>query len=269
MKYKVLGYPLAGCKFRIFCFHSAGSAESMWTGPAMNPFMTWVKETKAIEVIAPSYPGRDKMRDRKPHETVSGLVQEMLPIFYEKVADGVPFAFWAHSVGTWVAFEMLQLMRKIGLPMPQVVFMNAFCAPQLPEAVRPWRVNRQISDKEMKDELMLWDEGHFGGRGKIVYDEPEWTKTWLPMMRCDFRLFDEYTYTHEAAPKFDFPIHSTHMESEHFIKAEWVQMWRDCTTGSFDYAVQSAGHLTCVYDPPKKKAYFQRAVDVFKPYSGL
>jgi len=268
MKHKILGYPLAGVKFRIFCFHSAGSAESMWTGPAMNPFLTWAKETKAVEVIAASYPGRDKTRDRKPHETTRALTEDMLPVFFDKLNDGVPFAFWAHSVGTWVAFELLMLMRKVGLPMPTVCYFNAFPAPHFPTAARPWRVNRSISDKQMKDELMNWDKGHFGGRGKVVYDEPDWSSTYLPMMRADFRLFDEYTFAHAGAAKFDFPIFSTHFEQEHFTKGEWVQMWKDWTTGGFTYDQQDAGHLTCVYDPPKKKKYFTRAAEIFKQFAG-
>lgn len=256
MKHKILGYPLAGVKFRIFCFHSAGSAESMWTGPAMNPFLTWAKETKAIEVIAVSYPGRDKMRDRKCHETTRALTEDMLPVLFDKFNDGVPYAFWAHSVGTWVSFELLMLMRKVGLPMPKMCYFCAFPAPHFPEAARPWRVNRSLSDKQMKDELMNWDKGHFGGRGKVVYDEPDWSNTYLPMMRADFRLFDEYTFAHAGAAKFDFPIFSTHFQQEHFCKGDWVQMWKDWTTGGFTFDQQDAGHLTCVYDPPKKKKYF-------------
>merc|ERR1711865_1191954 len=96
--------------------------------------------------------------------------------------------------------------RKIGAPMPTVAFFNGFPAPQLPESERPWRVNRQLSDNEMKDEVVAWDERHFRGAGKIVFDEPDWTATWCPLMRADFRLFDEYEFKHEDSPKFKFPV---------------------------------------------------------------
>jgi len=274
MKYKVLGCPLAAgsCKFRVFAFHSAGSAESMYTGPAMNPFLTWVKETKAIEFIVPSYPGRDKMRDKPLLEKADEVAAYILPIIFNQIADGTPFAFWGHSVGNWVAFEILMLMRKIGLPMPACCCFNAFPPPSFPEADRPWRVNRTLSDKQMKDELMLWDEGHFGkdGRGKIVYDEPDWTGTYLPMMRADFRLYDEYKFNHTEAEKFDFPIFARHFEGEHFIRPEWVEQWRDWTTGPFEMDVMTGcGHLTSVYNPPSKKAYFAKVTDNIKQVAGL
>merc|ERR1719215_256562 len=60
MKYKILGYPLPAPKLRILCFHNAGSAESAFTGPG-TPMVQWVKETKAVELCAFDYPGRDKL----------------------------------------------------------------------------------------------------------------------------------------------------------------------------------------------------------------
>jgi len=274
MKWKPLGFPLqpGSCKLRVFCFHSAGSAESMYTGPAMNPFLTWVKETKAVEVVAPSYPGRDKMRDKRALEKADEIASQLLPVVFSQLSDGVPFVFWAHSMGCWVAFELLMLMRKVGLPMPKMCAFNAFSPPTLPVASRPWRVNRQLSDKQMKDELLLWDEGHFGkdGRGKVVYDEPEWTNTWLPMMRADFRVFDEYEFRHEGAPKFDFPIVARHFEGEHFMKPEFVESWRDWTTGPFEFEIlPGMGHLTCLYNPPSKKIYFAKVTESIKSFAGL
>jgi len=49
-----------------------------------------------------------------------------------------PYSVLAHSVGTWVAFEMLQLARSQGLPMPVKVFFSCFPSPDVPLAQRPW-----------------------------------------------------------------------------------------------------------------------------------
>merc|ERR1740117_1461753 len=129
----------------------------------------------------------------------------MLPVLYDKIADGVPYAVVSHSVGTWVAFEFLMLARKVGLPMPKVAFFSAFPAPHMPKELRPWRVNRGLDEAAMKEEVLNWDKTHFSGPAKIVFQD-DWSTTWGPLMRADFRLFDEYEFAHDDEPKFDFPI---------------------------------------------------------------
>merc|ERR1712000_649520 len=103
---------------------------------------------------------------------------------------------------------------------------NAFPAPHMPEEMRPWRVQRDLNVAEFKTELMNWDDGHFGKgmRGEVVYDEPAWTDTWEPLIRADFKLFDEYKLKHDVeADKFDFPIFSFFCEGEYFLKSDMVE----------------------------------------------
>mmetsp|Transcript_92368 Transcript_92368/g.287562 ORF Transcript_92368/g.287562 Transcript_92368/m.287562 type:complete len:389 (-) Transcript_92368:120-1286(-) len=269
-KYKVFGYPLAEPKLRIFCFHNAGSTESNYTNPPKSPFAEWAKETKAVEIVALDYPGRDKLLKAKKHTSTATLAPELVSVVYEKLNDGVPYVVWAHSVGTWVAFEFLMTCRKIGLPMPIAGFFNAFPAPHMPVAMRPWRKNKRLNDEQMKEELLNWDKGHFTGAGKVVFDMPAWKDTWEPMMRADFQLFDEYKFTHTGEPKFEFPIHAWHFDGEYFNKAEMIEMWKDWTSGSFSFEImKDMGHLTCFYNPANKKKYFEKVVGHMKEYASL
>jgi len=267
MKYKVLGFPLASKPtMRIFCFHNAGSAESQYTGPK-TPLTDWIKETKDVELLAFDYPGRDKLNKAEKHVTIDTLAPELLALAYDKIADGVPYIVWGHSVGTWVAFEFLMLARKIGLPMPKASFLMAFPAPHMPTSKRAWGKSKTMTDAQLKAELTNWDKGHFEGPGKVVFDKPGWDDTWAPLMRADFRLFDEYKFKHSGAPKFEFPIHSWHMEGEYFNKAEQIAMWGDWTFNNFDHKTMSGmGHLTCFYNPKFKKEYFTGVMENVKKY---
>ncbi|CAJ1380968.1 unnamed protein product, partial [Effrenium voratum] len=222
MKYKVLGFPLEKPKLRVLAFHNAGSAESIYTGPG-TPFIQWIKETKQVELMAFDYPGRDKLLKATKHTTTETLAPELLAVAYEKLTDGVPYIVWGHSVGTWVAFEFLQLCRKVGLPMPLAAFLVTFPAPHYPEAKRPWRRNAKLNNAQMQEEVKNWDNVHFSDAGKVVFEDPGWKDTWEPMMRADFKLFDEYKFKHAGCPKFDFPLHCWWCEKEHFIKPDMVE----------------------------------------------
>lgn len=56
----------------------------------------------------------------------------------------------AHSVGTWCAFEFLQLARTYGLSMPQKVFFSAMASPNIAPSVRPWKPQKELSDDQFQ-----------------------------------------------------------------------------------------------------------------------
>mmetsp|Transcript_36320 Transcript_36320/g.84493 ORF Transcript_36320/g.84493 Transcript_36320/m.84493 type:complete len:388 (+) Transcript_36320:137-1300(+) len=268
-KYKVHGFPLPAAKLRVLCFHNAGSTETNFTTPG-TPFINWIKESKVVEVMAFDYPGRGKMMKAEKHTSIHTLAEDLLSVVFDKMADGVPYIVWAHSVGTWVAFEFLMLCRKVHVPMPLLAFFMAFPAPHLPTAMRPWHKSKKLNDDMMKEELLNWDRAHFTGAGKVIFDLPAWKDTWLPLMRADFQLFDEYRFRHDGAPKFDFPIYSWHFEEEHYNQAHMVELWREWTSSTFNFEViPGMGHLTCLYKPELKKKYFAKVTDIIKENSGF
>eukprot|EP00930_Biecheleria_cincta_P040148 TRINITY_DN27533_c0_g1_i1.p1 TRINITY_DN27533_c0_g1~~TRINITY_DN27533_c0_g1_i1.p1 ORF type:complete len:399 (-),score=81.31 TRINITY_DN27533_c0_g1_i1:41-1237(-) len=269
MKYKLLGFPLEKPKLRILAFHNAGSAESIYTGPG-TPFMSWIKDCMQVELLAFDYPGRDKLLKAKLHTSIDTLAPELLAVAHDKLSDGVPYVVWGHSVGSWVGFEFLMLARKIGLPMPKAAFFITFPAPHMPETKRPWRQNARLNEEQMREETVSWDKTHFAGPSKVIFDEPAWTEQWGPMMRADFKLFDEYKFKHAGAPRFDFPLHCWWAEGEHLIKQDMVELWREWTSSTFDFqTLKDTGHMTGCYNPVLKKAYFQKVTDLMQRYAGL
>lgn len=274
-KYKAMyKWPLAEKpKFRVICFHNAGSAESNYTAKK-TPFTDFVVGTGVGEIVSLQFPGRENLRDETKHTTVETLCPLLLAVAFDKIADGVPYYVWGHSVGTWVGFEFLMLARKIGLPMPKAAFLNAFPGPHLPTGKRPWRRSKTLNDAAMREELIGWDSTHFdpnGPAGKLVFaDGPGgWKDNWEPLMRADFQLYDEYTFKHNGAPKFDFPLHYWHMEGEKYNTADMIQLWGDWTTAKTDFRTFPWGHLTCFYKPDMKKAYFEEITKCLKEYTGL
>lgn len=263
-KYKVFNYPLESPKFRIFCFHCAGGAESIYTAEKF-PFYDWVTATGVGEIVAVQYPGRENLLKEEKHYRLETLCPLLLSIIHDKMADGVPYFFWGHCVGTWVAFETLILARKIGLPMPRAAFLNAFPAPHMPVGERPWRRSRTLSEDELKKELQGWDETHFAGAGSVLFRDDQWP-THGPIMRADFQLYDEYKFRHNKAPKFDFPLHFWHMEQERYNKSDMIELWGEWTTANKDFRIIPFGHFTCVHVPDMRKKYQEAIVECLKDY---
>lgn len=71
-------------------------------------------------------------------QTVASRVLALLaPLLCE-----APYCVVAHSVGTWIAFEMLSQVREQGLPLPAKVFFSCFPSPIIPMNERPWKARR-------------------------------------------------------------------------------------------------------------------------------
>ena len=62
----------------------------------------------------------------------------------------------AHSVGTWIAYELLRLARSRGLPMPRKAFLSAMASPDIADAARPWRRQRMLTDAQFQVTCTGW-----------------------------------------------------------------------------------------------------------------
>ena len=85
--------PATGCKFRMLCFHNAGSAESVYTGKGMrqkedNPFVKYC-ESKGGELMACELPGRESRRNEPRHTVLSKYVEALFPVIAPLLQEDV------------------------------------------------------------------------------------------------------------------------------------------------------------------------------------
>jgi hypothetical protein len=160
-------------KFRIVCFHNAGSSESVYTGKGMrqtseNPFVVHCKENGG-ELLAVQLPGRDARRTEPRHRKIQPYAEQIFPILAPLLQDeAVPYVVVSHSMGTWMAYEFLKLVAEKGIPYPKQLVVSGFPAPSWPEADRPWNKNAPMADPAFMDECRGWNVN------EIVFQEGNW-----------------------------------------------------------------------------------------------
>ena len=244
-------------KLRVLCFANAGNTEDMYTsegtGPrrATSPLLEFCKKHGA-ELLAVQLPGRANRRDERCIFEIRKVAEELLPIIAPKLAD-VPYVCIGHSVGTWLAFEVLMSLRAVGIQMPRQVFFSAFPFPDIPHKARPWRVNALLDDETFKDECRRWDVNEliFGSMWDGIYHN---------LMRSDFHLFDKYDYTHLDKDNFDFPMTVFYATGDKMITREMVEGWELHTTGAFEVIEIVGNHLFPLQKEPKRE-WLQTIVD--------
>lgn len=97
-----------------------------------------------------------------------------------------PFAFYGHSMGSLISFELArELHRRHGLA-PQQIFLSGH---QAPPALKKEPPRYNLPDDEFIAKL-----GQLNGTPKGLLDDPETRELFLPLLRADFELVDTYEY---------------------------------------------------------------------------
>jgi medium-chain acyl-[acyl-carrier-protein] hydrolase len=217
--------PRPQAQFRLFCFPFAGVG-------AAN-FRTWPNYFPAeVEVCTIQLPGRDDRLREKPYSDLPSLV--------EALAVGVgpsltmPYAFFGHSMGALIAYELTRAFRRKGLTMPTHLFVSARRAPHLPSSEPPCH---QLPNDAFVKTLV----SRYNGIPPAVLAEPELMQLFLPILRADFTLLE--TYRHIAEESIPQPITIFGGLSDQLVSRSELVAWKDLTTGATDVHMMPGGHF--------------------------
>ncbi len=217
--------PNPQARLRLFCFAYAG-------GGAMI-FRDWPKDLLPdLEVCAIQLPGREnRLREaaltRMPL-LVRALAQEMLPSL------NMPFAFFGHSMGALVGFELARHLRAQYQQLPIHLFFAARRAPQLSEAL-PQIHN--LPEAAFVKELRL----RYNGIPEAVLQNSELLQLMLPMLRADFAILETYAYASEYP--LDCPITAFGGLGDHMICHDDLAAWRTQTNDRFTLRMLPGDHF--------------------------
>jgi surfactin synthase thioesterase subunit len=151
----------------------------------------------------------------------------------EQRARGEPFAFFGHSMGALLSYELTRALRSAGGPMPSRLFVAATSAPHA-RIVRPslhtW------PDAEMWQELT-----RFGGVPPTFLQDPELRAMMTPIIRADLELC--HTYEWDDGAPLDVPISVFAGADDPHTSLASVREWRRHTTADFTVRVFAGGHF--------------------------
>jgi surfactin synthase thioesterase subunit/glycosyltransferase involved in cell wall biosynthesis len=209
---------------RLFCFPYAG-------GGTM-PYKSWQAPLETTAFVCPvRLPGRESRLADAPVESMESLVGALADEI-QPLLDS-PFAFFGHSMGGVVAFELARELRRRGRPLPKVLIASAARAPK-------FRLNHQprppVSEAEFLEEIRRLE-----GMPADVLSNPELLKLALPALCVDARLYDRYVYTPDEP--LPLPIQAYGGERDPNVTREHLEAWREQAARDFGLRVFTGGHF--------------------------
>ena len=211
-------------RLRLFCFPYAGAGALI--------FRTWSDGLPAdVEVRPVQLPGRGTRLMERPFTQLSllieALAQALVP-FLDK-----PFAFFGHSLGALVSFELARRIRRQYGLYPVRLFVSAGRAPQIAQRGRPIHT---LPEKEFLAELR-----QLNGTPSELLDHEELMEIMLPILRADFAVYETYVYSTE--PPLKCPISAFGGLQDHSLSNSDLEAWRDQTSGSFSLRMLPGDHF--------------------------
>jgi surfactin synthase thioesterase subunit len=216
--------PQTRARLRLFCFPYAGG-----TASAIAKLFGGLSPD--VSVCSIELPGRGSRLSEQPVSDLAALV-EIIAADIEPFLDR-PFAFFGHSMGTLLSFELARWLRRKRKPGPVHLLVSAGRAPQIREA-KP--VTGELLDHELVDKLR-----RLNGTPQAVLDNPELMALVLPIVRADLTAIDNYLYTEE--PPLECPITAFGGLGDLTVTRDELARWRDQTTGSFTVRMLPGDHF--------------------------
>ncbi|WP_018638378.1 thioesterase II family protein [Parafrankia elaeagni] len=216
-------HPAPESRITLVCFpHAGGSASFFYpVSDAMQP---------TLQVVALQYPGRQDRRHERSLSSIAELADATFAAL-RPLMDR-PLAFFGHSMGATLAFEVAVRMRQQLDTDPVTLFTSGRRAPS--------RYRHETVHQKSDDGLVRELKALSGTDSRLLGDQ-ELLRAILPAIRSDYTAAETYRYT--TGPKLECPIVALIGDQDPKVDVDEANAWADHTTDTFELRIFSGGHF--------------------------
>lgn len=210
---------------RLFCFPYAGTGATIYAG--------WQRQLPpSIEVVAIHLPGREERLREPSFRRLESLVDALAEVLTESL--DLPYAFYGHSLGGWIAYYLTQRFARTGQTLPAHLFIGASRAPHLPNPHLPIHALPPA-------ELVAHVSRRYGEIPPAILADRELMDIVVPIIQADMELLETAEY--RPSDPLPVPVSAFAGEVDHEITFADVAAWREHTRSRFSCEPLPGGHF--------------------------
>lgn len=216
--------PNPQAKVRLFCFPYAGGSGSI--------FSSWPKQLPSFVEVCPLHlPGRGSRFRESPYTHLSRLVEDTTQVI--QLLLDKPFAFFGHSMGAIIGFELIRQMREQNQPTPFCFFASGRSAPHVPFKSR--------RTHDMDEPTFIKELRSLNGTPREILGHAELMRLMIPALRADFEMCETYVYT--SRPPLTCAISAFGGTRDNDVKQSHLEAWRQQTSFLFSLHMFAGDHF--------------------------
>jgi surfactin synthase thioesterase subunit len=208
---------------KLICFPHAGGWASFYAPLARAlPF--------GVDVLAVQYPGR---MDRKVEPRIEDA-DELSELILEALRPALtgPYAFFGHSMGAVLAFEVARRHAARTGSTPVRLFVSGRRAPSVDRT----ESTHTLDDAGLRREIQLLD-----GTDSSLLEDEDFLAMILPSLRSDYRLVERYRY--RPGPALPCPITALIGGNDPRVTVAEARAWKTHTSRNFHLQEFTGGHF--------------------------
>lgn len=183
----------------VFSFHHAGGSKYSYNNI----------------IFGNNYKGKEISRNNKG--TIEDVCDEIVEKMINEDSFENPYCIYGHSMGALIGYLVSHIIHEKKLPIPQKLIISGRKSPSI----------LQQKKLSLLPEEEFWEAiDKFGGTAKELNNYPELKEYFIPILKHDFRLVENYRYSRRS--KLNIPI-DVFYGSEEAIQEDMLG-WQDETT---------------------------------------
>lgn len=214
----------------LFCFPYSGASASC--------FRAWIQRIPSVTVCPVELPGHGMRIGEPLHTSITPLIEDMAEVIFHNLQE--PFAFFGHSMGALVSFEIARFFRRNYQKEPIHLFVSGHSAPHLEELEPPIHA--------LPDEKFAQKIREMNGTDEAFFDSPELCEIFLPILRADFTVCETYQY--QPGVPLSCPITALGGISDLSVPRAALEAWKVHTSQSFKVRMFPGDHFFLKHQQP-------------------
>lgn len=209
----------------LVCFPYAGaSAQIFYDWPAhFGP---------EIGICLVHLPGRGKRLHERPFTQLSPLVDSIVQNMPDELLEG-PFALYGHSMGAILGFEIARAIRRRNRIEPVQLFLSGRSAPHV--------VQSEAARFCLPHDELIAKLKELNGTPQGLFEDPEFTELFLPVLRADFEIADTYQYRPERSLSCPITVYGGLDDREAPVAD--LHAWKEHTSAAFKVRLFPGDHF--------------------------
>jgi medium-chain acyl-[acyl-carrier-protein] hydrolase len=213
-------------KVKLFCFPYAGGSTQM--------YHAWTNHLHPkIELIPVELSGRGLRFNEPLYNNFEELIEDVFRQIQYDIQE-TPYAFFGHSLGALIAFELLYTIHANHLPYPRHVFYSGKSAPNI--TCKKTSFFHLLEPEQFKKKIMA-----LGGTPPAIFENHELETLFMPILKNDFKMAETYTFK-KGRKLYDGEI-TVLLGKDDDLTADQCHEWSNCTSGMCKIIYLNGGHF--------------------------
>ncbi len=213
-------------RIKLFCLPFAGSSAMF--------YYSWQRRLHpSIELRPIEIAGRGKRNNELFYDSIAEAVKDILEKIKEEL-DSSSFAFYGHSMGTLLVYEVIHQLVEETQREPIHSFFTGRYPPHV--GYKGKRMHK-LPDNEFLEEL-----NKIGGTSAEFFANKELIDLFLPILRADYKIVEEYEHKPKER-KFNHEITVIGGKKDEHVTLEDLNEWRAITNKTCNVYQLDGGHF--------------------------